>query len=110
MAGANIVELEAGNWQSEVTGSNIPVLVDFWAEWCGPCKAIAPALEEMSTELAGKLKIGKVNVDQSPELAGQYGVRSIPTLLLIKNGKIEHSMVGAKSKSAMKSEIEPYLG
>ena len=110
MAGANIVELEAGNWQSEVTGSNIPVLVDLWAEWCGPCKAIAPALEEMSTELAGKLKIGKVNVDQSPELAGQYGVRSIPTLLLIKNGKIEHSMVGAKSKSAMKSEIEPYLG
>ena len=110
MAGANIVELEAGNWQSEDTGSNIPVLVDLWAEWCGPCKAIAPALEEMSTELAGKLKIGKVNVDQSPELAGQYGVRSIPTLLLIKNGKIEHSMVGAKSKSAMKSEIEPYLG
>jgi len=110
MAGANIVQLEAGNWQTEVTGSNIPVLVDFWAEWCGPCKAIAPSLDEMSTELAGKLKIGKVNVDVSPELAGQFGVRSIPTLLLIKNGKIEHSMVGAKSKSAMKSEIEPFLG
>ena len=110
MAGANIVEVEAGNWQSEVTGSNIPVLVDFWAEWCGPCKAIAPALDEMSTELAGKLKIGKVNVDVSPELAGQFGVRSIPTLLLIKNGKIEHSMIGAKSKAAMKSEIEPFLG
>ncbi|MFH0907634.1 MAG: thioredoxin [bacterium] len=110
MAGANILELEQGNWQSEVTESNIPVLVDFWAEWCSPCKAIGPVLEEMSKELAGKLKIAKVNVDQSPELAGQFGVRSIPTLLLIKNGKIEHSMVGAKSKAAMTSEIEPFLG
>lgn len=109
MAG-NVGHVNASTWQSEVTGSAVPVLVDFWAEWCGPCRAIAPALEELSTELAGKLKIVKVNVDESPDLAGQYGIRSIPTLLVIKGGVVASQMVGAMSKAQLKAKLEPVLG
>ena len=104
-----IAHVEKASWQNEVTNSNIPVLVDFWAEWCGPCKAIAPALEEISKELAGKLKILKVNVDESPDLAQEFGIRSIPTLLLFKGGKVDQQWVGATSKAALKAKIEPLL-
>ena len=110
MGSANIVHVEQNNWQAEVGGSNLPVLVDFWAEWCGPCKAIAPALDELSGELAGKLKIVKVDVDSNPELAGQYNVRSIPTLLLIKGGTVQLQHTGALSKAALKTKLEPFLG
>jgi thioredoxin 1 len=110
MAAANIVHVEANNWQSEVDASNVPVLVDFWAEWCAPCKAIAPALDELSGEFAGKLKIVKVDVDTNPELAGKYNVRSIPTLLLIKGGTVQMQHTGALTKAALKSKIEPLLG
>ena len=108
MAG-NLVNVETATWQSEVMASNLPVLVDFWAEWCGPCRAIAPVLEDVSKELAGKLKVVKVNVDTSPELAAQFGVRSIPTLLLIKGGKVAQQMVGALSKSALRAKIDADL-
>lgn len=110
MAGTSVVHIDAGNWQSEVMNSPIPVLVDFWAEWCGPCKVIAPVLDELSAELLGKLKIAKVNVDENPELAGEFGIRSIPTLLVIRGGVVQQQMIGAMGKSALKSKLELFLG
>ena len=106
----SIVHIDQNNWQSEVVDSSTPVLVDFWAEWCAPCKAIAPILEELANELNGKLKIAKVDVDQAPELAGQFGIRSIPTLLIFKDGTVQQQMVGAMNKATLKSKVEPFLG
>lgn len=95
------------NFAEEVLKSDQPVLVDFWAEWCGPCKAIAPMLEELSTELAGKVKIVKINVDENPNSASQYGVRSIPTMILFKNGEAADMKVGAGTpKAGMTSWLE----
>ena len=107
--GGSIGQVSAQNWQAEVASSNVPVLVDFWAEWCGPCKAIAPVLDELSAELAGKLKIVKVNVDESPDLAQQFGIRSIPTLLVFKAGTIAGQMVGAMPKAALKAKLESLM-
>ena len=107
---ASIAHVNAASWASEVTASPLPVLVDFWAEWCGPCRAIAPVLEELSGELAGRLKIVKVNVDEAPDLAQQYGIRSIPTLLVIKKGTVAGQMVGAMPKAALKAKLEALLG
>lgn len=100
------VVINNSNFESDVLKSSEPVVVDFWAEWCGPCKMIAPALEEIATELAGQVKIAKVNIDENPELAAQYGVRSIPTLLLFKNGEIAANMVGAAPKSRLADWIK----
>lgn len=100
------VKINNSNFESDVLKSAEPVVVDFWAEWCGPCKMIAPALEEIATELAGQVKIAKVNIDENPELAAQYGVRSIPTLLLFKNGEIAANMVGAAPKSRLADWIK----
>ena len=110
MATENTVLINQDNWESEVVSSDKPVLVDFWAEWCGPCKAISPILDELSTELEGKLKIAKVNVDENPELASQFGVRSIPTLIVFQGGEAKEQMVGSMSKTALKEKIEPHLG
>ena len=109
MASENVVHIEGSNWESEVLSSDIPVLVDFWAEWCGPCRAIAPTLDELADELAGKLKIAKVDVDKSPQLAGDFGVRSIPTLLVIKGGVVQEQMVGATSKAVLTEKLAAYL-
>ncbi len=109
MAGA-IQNVNSASWAGEVVQSPVPVLVDFWAEWCGPCRAIAPVLEELSGEMAGRLKIVKVNVDEAPDLAQQYEVRSIPTLLVIKGGQVAGQMVGAMPKSALKAKVESLLG
>ena len=109
MSNENVVQISGDNWQSEVIESDIPVLVDFWAEWCGPCKAIAPHLDELATELAGKLKIAKVNVDDNQQLAGQFGIRSIPTLLLVKGGTVEEQMVGAMSKADLSQKLAAHL-
>ena len=109
MAGEHVVEVNQDSWQSEVLDSSTLVLADFWAEWCGPCKAISPILKELADDLDGKLKIAKVNVDDSRELASQFGIRSIPTLILFKDGEVKEQMVGAKSKGDLKSKIEPYL-
>lgn len=100
------VKIDNSNFESDVLKASEPVVVDFWAEWCGPCKMIAPALEEISSELAGQVKIAKVNIDENPELAAQYGVRSIPTLLLFKNGEIAANMVGAAPKSRLADWIK----
>ena len=99
------VKVDINNFQSEVLESAEPVVVDFWAEWCGPCKMIAPSLEEISNELAGKVKVVKLNIDENPELAAQYGVRSIPTLAMFKAGEVADIKVGAAPKTALSSWI-----
>jgi len=100
------VKVDKNNFQSDVLDSNVPVVVDFWAEWCGPCKMIGPSLEEISTEMAGKVKITKVNVDENQDIAAQYGIRSIPTLMLFKNGEPASIKVGALPKSALSDWIK----
>ncbi len=95
------VTVDQSNFENEVLKSDVPVVVDFWAEWCGPCKMIAPSLEEIASEMAGEVKITKLNIDENPDLAAQYGVRSIPTLLMFKQGESASIQVGAKPKSAL---------
>jgi len=103
------LEVNDSNFKSEVTDSEIPVLVDFWAPWCGPCRTIAPTLEELAKEYDGKVKIVKINVDDSPNTAGEYGVRSIPTLILFKDGKVFDQTVGAQSKENLKQLVDKSL-
>lgn len=103
-------QLNDSNFQSEVLDSDVPVLVDFWAEWCGPCKMIGPILDQLSTEVEGKAKVGKVNVDESRDLAVKYNVRSIPLLLFFKNGEVKDQIVGASaSKEQLKAKLEALL-
>ena len=99
------VKVDNANFKSEVLESTQPVVVDFWAEWCGPCKMIGPSLEEISNELDGKVKIVKLNIDENPELAAKFGVRSIPTLAVFKAGEVVDIAVGAKPKSALSAWI-----
>ena len=103
------LHLTEKNFEQEVLKSNVPVLVDFWAEWCGPCRAIAPIVEELATELQGKMKVAKVDVDQAQELAVEYNVMSIPTLLIFKNGKPVEEIVGAMLKPQLMDKIKTYL-
>ena len=101
-----ITHLTADTFKATIDGATTPVLVDFWAPWCGPCKAIAPILEELAAELAGQITITKVNVDEHGELAAQYGIRAIPTLLLFNKGEIAEQMVGAKSRRDFKASLD----
>lgn len=109
MGGANVVHINEQNWKSEVLDCAIPVLVDFWAEWCGPCKAIAPVLDAVSDELVGRLKVVKVNVDENQDLAAKFSVRSIPTLLVMKGGTVQEQMVGAVNKTALLAKVSRHL-
>lgn len=99
------VKVDTGNFDSDVLNSDTPVVVDFWAEWCGPCKMIAPSLEEISTEMGDKVKIAKVNMDENPDLAAKYGIRSIPTLLMFKEGEPVAIQVGAAPKNKLSDWI-----
>jgi len=108
MAG-NTQELTDANFGKSVIESTVPVLVDFWAEWCGPCRMIAPTVEELASDYDGKVTVGKVNVDDNPAIAGQFGVRSIPTLLLFKGGEVVESVVGVADKQRLQSIIEKHL-
>lgn len=103
------VAVSDDTFDAEVRQSDIPVLVDFWAEWCGPCKQIGPALEELSEEMAGKVKIVKVNVDENPNSPSQMGVRGIPALFMFKNGEVVSNKTGAAPKAALQSWIEESL-
>lgn len=95
------ITLTSENFKDEVLDSDKPVLVDFWATWCGPCKMIAPIVEEIAKEYEGKVKVGKINVDQQPELASAFNIVSIPTIMIFKNGKIENMVVGYKTKEQL---------
>lgn len=97
------------NFEHEVLKSDQPVLVDFWATWCGPCRMIAPIIDQLATELAGQVKVGKVDVDANNGLASTYGVRTIPTLLIIKDGHVVDTMVGALSKDAIMQRLRPLM-
>jgi thioredoxin 1 len=103
------VAVQDASFKAEVLDSSVPVLVDFWATWCAPCRAIAPALEELATQYKGKLKIAKVDVDESQQVAQQFGIRSIPTLLLFKGGKVVDQLVGALPKTKLEDAIKKQL-
>jgi thioredoxin 1 len=104
-----VMHLTDSSFAKEVLSSDLPVLVDFWAVWCGPCKMIAPLIEEIAAEYAGKLKVGKVNVDDGSQTAGKYGIMSIPTLVFFKQGKIMGQVIGALSKAELKKRIEEII-
>ena len=102
----NIVNVTDESFEADVLQSNLPVLVDYWAEWCGPCKMIAPVLEEIAEEYAGKIKVCKLNIDQNEATPPKFGIRGIPTLMLFKNGEVESTKVGALSKSQLTAFID----
>jgi thioredoxin 1 len=104
-----ITSVSDDTFETDVLGSELPVLVDFWAEWCGPCKMIAPVLEQIAAEFEGQLKIVKLNIDQNEQTAPKYGIRSIPTLMLFRNGQAEATKIGAMSKSELTTFIQQAL-
>ena len=106
MAGADVLTLTDDNFQSEVLGSKDPVLVDFWATWCGPCRAIGPLVDQLATEYKGKLKVGKLDIDAHQNVPQKYGVMSIPTLLLFKDGQVTDQIVGAVPKSQLDAMVK----
>ncbi len=109
MAGNNTVELNDQNFDQEVLKSDKPVLVDFWAAWCAPCRMMAPAVEGIASEYAGRAKVGKLNVDENLAVTGRYNIRGIPTLILFKDGEVQEQWVGATSKDAIVKKLEQHL-
>ncbi|MBF6058839.1 MULTISPECIES: thioredoxin TrxA [Thiomicrorhabdus] len=104
-----MISTSDANFETEVLQSDIPVLVDFWAEWCGPCKMIAPILDEIAGEYDGRVKVAKLNIDENPSTPPKYGVRGIPTLMLFKNGEVDATQVGALSKSQLNAFLDGNL-
>ena len=109
MASDGIIEVSDANFESEVVNSDVPVLVDFWAPWCGPCRAIAPMVEEISASYAGKIKVGKMNVDENQSTTMKFGIRSIPTLIMFKGGEAVDQIIGAVPKSEIEQVVEKSL-
>lgn len=106
---SEIILLSEQNWENEITNSDLPVVVDFWAEWCAPCRMMAPILEEIKREYQGKIKVGKLNVDENSTIAGQYRIMGIPTLLFFRSGKIVDKVVGIVSRKTLDDKIEKLL-
>jgi thioredoxin 1 len=106
MAAANVTHVTDANFEQEVLKSPTPVLIDFWAPWCGPCRAIAPIVDDLATEYAGRLKVVKVNVDDNPQTPSRYGVRGIPNLLIIKGGEVKEQIVGAVAKAHLVKAVD----
>jgi len=109
MAVENLLEIKDSNFETEVLKSDIPVLVDIWAPWCGPCRIVGPIIEELANEYAGKMKVGKLNVDDNSETAMKYQIQSIPTILIFKDGKEVQRLIGARPKPAFKKEIDAVI-
>ncbi len=109
MGGDNLLNVTDGDFESTVLNSDIPVLVDFWAVWCGPCKAIAPTVEELADEYAGRVTVAKMNVDENPQTPGKYGIRSIPTLIVFKGGQVAEQFIGAVPKSQIVGALDKAL-
>jgi len=110
MASGHTLEFSDQNFDEEVLKSPLPVLVDFWAIWCGPCRMITPTVDAIAAEYSGRAKVGKLNVDDNMNITSQYGIRSIPTLLLFKGGKVQEQVVGTTSKEALSRMLDKYLG
>ncbi len=106
---AKPVELTDSNFNDEVLNSDKPVLVDFWAEWCGPCRMVGPVVEELAGDYEGKVKVGKVDVDSNPQVSMQYGIRSIPSLLIFKNGDVVDQIIGAVPKAHLQKQLDAQL-
>ena len=109
MAGNHVVTFTDSNFDSEVLQSNIPVMVDFWAEWCGPCKMLAPTVDAVAEQYAGKVKVGKLNVDEN-STATRYNIRGIPTLLIFQGGQVKEQLVGSQPKSTIEKALDKYTG
>lgn len=109
MAAAGILELTDSNFEQSIQGATLPALVDFWAEWCGPCRRLAPIVDEIATEYSGKLLVGKVDIDANAEVATRFGIQSIPTLLLFKNGQVVDRIIGAQPKEALVDRLNRAL-
>jgi len=109
MAGEHVLTFSDSTFDADVLNSDVPVLVDFWAAWCGPCRAVAPLVDQIATEYAGRLKVGKVDVDSNGDIATRYGITGIPTLLLFKDGRVVDSRVGAVGKSELLKMLEPHV-
>jgi thioredoxin 1 len=106
MAGDNVIHVTDSNFDQEVIKSDLPTLVDFWAPWCGPCKAIGPVIDELADSYSGKVKITKMNVDENPETPGKFGIRAIPTLIFFKNGEVADQVTGAVGKTQLVAMLE----
>lgn len=106
---ANIMEVSDESFDSEIMDSDIPAMVDFWAEWCGPCKMVSPVVEELASEYRGKIKIAKMDVDKNRQTPARFGIRNIPTLILFKGGEVTKTIVGAQPKSSIEGELKKLL-